>query len=116
MAFRNIRVRPLAAVPPPKKGELQEADFNFHGPLGSDGARLVRIGANHFQLTLGHAPTHPAWANMVQFEVLRHAYGNRLRLDVRFDHAKPQYFFDDYPLSWSCDGRNGGRFAGRRAA
>jgi hypothetical protein len=106
VAFRDIRVRPLPPLPPPQKQPLEEADFNFHGPLGSDGARLARIGENHFQLTLGHAPTHPAWANMVQFELLRHAYGNRLRLDVRFDHDRPQYLFDDYPLSWSCDGRN----------
>ncbi len=87
VAFRNIRVRPLPAAPPPAKHELQAADFNFHGPLGSDDARLTGVDENHFLVTLGHAPTHPTWANMVQFEILRHAYGNRLRLDVRFDTA-----------------------------
>ena len=106
VAFRNIRVRPLPAAPPGVKHELQAADFNFQGPLGSDGARIERIGVNHFVMTLGHAPTHPRWANMVQFEIVRHARGNRLRLDVRFDHAQRDYLFDDYPLSWSCDGRN----------
>jgi hypothetical protein len=106
VAFRNIRVRPLPPAPPPAKHELQAADFNFHGPLGSDGARLKQIGVNHFELALGHAPAHPTWANMVQFEIVRHAYGNRLRLDVRFDKGQREYLFDDYPLSWSCDGRN----------
>ena len=43
---------------------------------------------------------------MVQFEMVRHAYGNRLRLDVRFDRGQREYLFDDYPPSWSCDGRN----------
>ncbi len=109
VAFRNIRLRPLPAAKVAASataGELQVEDFNFHGPLGSDGAVLKPIGANHFQLTLGHAPTHPDWANMVQFEILRHAAGKRLRLDVKFDHPKPAYLFDDYTPSWSCDGKN----------
>lgn len=88
----------LAAV------ELSVNDFRFDGPLGSGGARIERLAANHFQVTLGHAPEHPDWANNCQFQIVRNAKGNPLRLDVRFEHPKPQFAFDEYFHSWSCDG------------
>ncbi len=85
--------------------ELGIEDFRFDGPLGSEGARIEKLDATHFRVTLGHAPTHPDWANNCQFEIVRHAKGNPLRLDVKFDHPKPQFAFDEYFHSWSYDGR-----------
>lgn len=85
--------------------ELCVKDFRFDGPLGSEGARIEKQGANHFRITLSHAPTHPDWANNCQFEIVRHAQGNALRLDVEFKHPKPQFAFDEYFHSWSYDGR-----------
>lgn len=84
--------------------ELSVDDFRFDGPLGSGGTRVEKLGVNHFQVTLGHAPAHPDWANNCQFQIARNAKGNALRLDVRFEHPKPQFAFDEYFHSWSCDG------------
>ena len=64
--------------------ELSVEDFSFKGPSGCGGASIEKIGTNHFKATLGHAPRHPDWCNMLQFRILRHAKGNRLRLDVVF--------------------------------
>lgn len=89
---------------PVRAAELQVDDFRFDGPLGSQGARIERLGANHFCVTLGHAPEHPDWANNCQFEIVRRAKGNALCLDVRFEHAKPRFAFDEYFHSWSHDG------------
>jgi hypothetical protein len=86
--------------------ELQVSDFKFNGELGSAGAVLTRTGANRFQLTLDHAPTHDDWANKVQFEILHNAAGNNLRLDVKFNYASPNYFFDEYKQAFSYDGDN----------
>ena len=86
--------------------ELQAGDFWFRGPLGSDGASIRKLGPNHFELLLGHAPKHPDWANNVQFEIRQNAKGNPLRLEVAFNHPKPTMLFDEYPPSWSHDGEN----------
>jgi hypothetical protein len=84
--------------------ELSVDDFKFDGPLGSQGTKIKRIAKNHFQITPGHAPQHPDWANMVQFEITAHAKGNSLRLDVEFPHTEPHYPFNSYSYSWSYDG------------
>jgi hypothetical protein len=81
-------------------------DFKLDGPLGSEGAKIERLGKNHLLMTLGSAPEHPDWANSCQFEIVRHARGNALRLEVKFAHEKPQYHFDTYFHSWSYDGRS----------
>lgn len=83
--------------------ELSVEDFKFDGPLGSQGTTIEKIGRNHFKVKPGHAPEHPDWANMVQFEITQHARGNALRLDVEFPHDTPHYLFNDYSYSWSYD-------------
>ena len=85
--------------------EIGIADFCFNGRLGSQGAKIARVGANHFRIELGHAPGHPEWCNLLQFELLRHARGNRLRLDVTFDGCR-KYRFNHDASTWSYDGRN----------
>ena len=86
--------------------ELSVEDFKFDGPLGSQGTTIEKIGRNHFKVAPGHAPEHPDWANMVQFEITQHARGNSLRLDVEFPHDTPHYLFNDYSYSWSYDMEN----------
>jgi hypothetical protein len=93
---------PIAAA----RKELSVGDFRFDGPIGSAGARIAKLGANHFRMTLSHAPQHPDWANSCQFQITGNAKGNRLLLEVEFEHPKPQYRFDEYFHSWSYDGRN----------
>lgn len=84
--------------------ELSTADFKFDGPLGSEGATIEKVAPNHFKVVLGHAPEHPTWCNMLQFQILRHAKDNRLKLDVYF-HGGDAYRFNHYPYSsWSYDG------------
>jgi len=104
---RRVLIAALLVLSSPwaAAAELQVEDFRFDGPLGSDGAKIERLGTNHFRITLSHAPEHPDWANNCQFEIVRHAKGNALRLDVAFDHPKPRYSFDEYFHSWSYDGR-----------
>jgi hypothetical protein len=87
---------PAEAKAETARHELSIGDFRFDGPLGSGGAKLEKLGPEHFQVTLSHAPGHPDWANNCQFQITRNAKGNRLLLDVRFDHPKPQYAFDEY--------------------
>ncbi len=84
--------------------ELSVHDFKFDGSLGSAGAKIEILGRNHFKVSLGHAPNHPDWSNMLQFEITGNARGNTLRLDVEFQHEKPQYYFNHYFNSWSYDG------------
>lgn len=86
-------------------GELSVADFNFNGPLGSNGAQIEKLGTNHFRVTLSHAPENPGWSNMLQFEITKNAKGNSLQLDVVFSGG-PMYSFNDYFYSWSYDGVN----------
>jgi hypothetical protein len=57
-------------------------------------------------MTLSHAPQYLDWANSCQFQITGNAKGNRLLLEVEFEHPKPQYRFDEYFHSWSYDGHN----------
>lgn len=84
--------------------ELEVGDFNFSGPLGSDGARIEKLGKNHFRVTLGHAPNHPEWPNKLNFQIVRNAKGNGLRLEVVFEGGKSMAF-NEYFQSWSYDGK-----------
>ena len=108
--FACGRCRPA----PPAKHELQAADFNFRGPLGSDGARLAQVDADHFLVTLGHAPTHPDLGEHGAVRDSPPRLGNRLRLDVRFDIAG-RVPFDDYPRHGPATAGTGGRSLGRKA-
>ncbi len=85
--------------------ELSVDDFDFNGPLGTQGATITKVARNHFKVVPGHAPNHPDWPNMVQFRIKDHAKGNALRLDVEFNQSS-EYPFNDYSYSWSCDGKN----------
>ncbi len=91
---------PLALAAPP---ELAVEDFRFDGPLGSQGARIERVGRNHFKVTLAAAPHQPGWPNKLQFEILRHALGNTLQVDVAFAGGKGMPF-NEYHHSFSYDG------------
>ncbi len=85
--------------------ELAVEDFTFEGPSGCQGATVEKIDGNHFKVTLGHAPHHTDWCNMLQFRILRHAKGNRLRLDVVFNGGNA-YRFNHNSSTWSYDGEN----------
>jgi hypothetical protein len=86
--------------------DLSVEDFTFDGPFGSQGARIDKVDRNHFKVTLGHAPGHTDWCNMLQFQILRNAKGNSLQLDVCFLGGNA-YRFNHYPhSSWSYDGEN----------
>lgn len=87
-----------------RPAELTVADFRLDGPLGSEGSTIERIGTNHFRMTLGHAPNHPEWCNKAQFEIVRNARGNSLRMDVVF-HGGNSMIFNEYFISWSYDGK-----------
>ena len=52
--------------------------------MGSDGAKIEKLGENHFKISLGHAPEHPTWCNMLYFRIVRNAKGCKLRVDVEF--------------------------------
>ena len=87
-------------------GELSVEDFTFDGPFGCHGATIEKLGPAHFKVTLGHAPEHADWCNMLGFQILRNAKGNALRLDVFF-HGGNAYRFNHYPhSSWSYDGHD----------
>lgn len=83
--------------------ELTEDDFSFEGPLGSEGTTIEKLGTNYFKVTLGHAPAHPNWPNKLNFQILRHAKGNSLRLVVT---GPTHYAFNEYFQSWSYDGEH----------
>jgi len=86
--------------------ELSVDDFDFDGPLGSQGATIERIARNHFKIVLGHAPKHPTWCNMLQFAIKQNAKGNRLRLNVYFFGGN-DYRFNHYAhSSWSYNGKD----------
>lgn len=59
------------AARPAAAKELAVEDFQFDGPLGSDGATIERLGENHFKISLGHAPQQPTWCNMLYFQIDR---------------------------------------------
>ena len=85
--------------------ELSVDDFVFDGPLGSDGATIEKLAANHFKITLGHAPEHSDWCNMLYFKIASHAKGNSLRLDVCFNGGN-KYRFNHNSCTWSYDAKN----------
>ena len=91
-----IDARPAAAA------ELSAGDFKFDGPLGSQGAKIERLAANHFKITLGHAPNQPTWCNMLYFQITRNAKGNKLRVDVEFPGGDA-YRFNHNAATWSYD-------------
>lgn len=96
----------LSASTPSLGGELSTDDFSFDGPFGCQGATIEKLGRNHFKVTLGHAPGHPDWCNMLGFQILRNAKGNALELDVSFLGGNA-YRFNHYAhSSWSYDGEN----------
>ncbi|MCP4639512.1 MAG: carboxypeptidase family protein, partial [bacterium] len=79
-------------------------DFTFEGPLGSQGTTISEVGENHFEVALGHAPTHPDWNNKLQFTILRHAKGNQLTLDVVFKTGTgSHYALNESSHSFSYD-------------
>jgi hypothetical protein len=86
-------------------GELSADDFKFDGPLGSQGATVEKVDDNHFKIVLGHAPKQPTWCNMLYFQIVRNAQGNRLRLDVEFPGGDA-YRFNHNSATWSYDGEN----------
>ncbi|MBE7559872.1 hypothetical protein HS125_13375 [bacterium] len=63
------------------------------------------MGENHFKVSLGAAPGHPDWPNLLQFTILRNAKGNALQLDVVFTGGTG-YSFNEYFQSYSYDGVN----------
>ena len=96
-ALAPTRVRAQAVQP------LSTTDFAFDGPLGSQGARIEVVAANHFRVRLGAAPNQPGWPNKLNLRILRHARGNALRLDVDFPGGR-DYAFNEYHQSFSYDG------------
>lgn len=103
MAFALLLIT-ASFAPAASAAVLEVGDFDFNGPLGSEGAKIEKVGHNHFLVTLSHAPNQPNWANMAQFRIVRNAKGNALRMDVQFTSEKPLYLFDDYFYSYSTDG------------
>ena len=87
------------------QAELSTDDFRFDGPLGCQGASIEKIDRNHFKVTLGHAPEHTDWSNMLQFQIKQNAKGNSLRLDVVFNGGDA-FRFNTYSYSWSYAGKN----------
>ncbi len=83
--------------------ELNEADFRFDGPLGSEGAEIEKIETNLFRVRLSHAPNQPEWNNKLQFEITQNARGNDLVLIVE---GPPRYAMNEYFYSWSYDMEN----------
>lgn len=86
-------------------GELSVDDFKFDGQSGSDGATIEKIGKDHFKISLGHAPGQPTWCNMLYFQILRNAKGNKLRVDVEFKGGNA-YRFNHNSATWSYDRKN----------
>jgi hypothetical protein len=83
---------------------LSVDDFTFEGPLGSEGTTIKKVGKNHFEVALGHAPEHEDWNNKLQFTILRNAKGNDLTLDVVFEKGRKGYYtLNEYAQSYSYD-------------
>jgi len=95
----------LAAGATAIAGELSVDDFKFDGPLGCQGAKVEKFAENHFKISLGHAPEHPDWCNMLYFQIVRNAKGNKLRVDVQFK-AGNKYRFNHNSATWSYDAEN----------
>jgi hypothetical protein len=90
--------------PPVMAGELSVEDFKFDRPLGSEGATIEKLGENHFKISLGHAPEHPTWCNMLYFQIVRNAKGHKLQVDVEFTGGNA-YRFNHNSATWSHDGK-----------
>ena len=86
--------------------ELTTDNFDFNGPLGSEGAQIEKLDKNHFKIMLNHAPGHENWANNTQFMITGNARGNNLILDVIFNHDNPKHLFNNNFCSWSYDMEN----------
>jgi hypothetical protein len=86
--------------------ELSIQDFKFDGEIGSSGAKIEKIGKNHFRVILGHAPNKENWSNTLQFEITNNARGNNLRLNVEFPVEDARFKFNGYYYSWSYDKTN----------
>ena len=86
-----------------KTNELSVSDFNFDGPLGSDGTVIEKLDKNYFRVQLGHAPNQPEWNNKLNFEITGNAKGNDLVLLVE---GPPRYAMNEYFCSWSYDMEN----------
>lgn len=95
----------LLAVTHLPAAELSVEDFKFDGPLGSAGTTINKIATNHFKISLGHAPEHPDWCNMLYFQIVRHAKGNAPRIDVEFTGGD-SYRFNHNSCTFSYDGRH----------
>ncbi len=78
--------------------ELTGNDFNFNGPLGSEGTTIEKVDGNTFRVKMGHAPGNPDWSNMLNFQITGNAKGNNLTLIVS---GPPRYPVNSYFYSWS---------------
>jgi len=85
-------------------GELSVEDFTFDGPLRSEGARIEKLGVNHFKVILGGAPKHSSWPNKLNCQITRNAKGHALRLDVTSPGGN-KYAFNEYFQSYLYDGK-----------
>lgn len=94
-----------AGGPGAAAGELSVEDFKFDGPLGSDGATVEKLAKDHFKISLGHAPEHPTWCNMLYFQIVRNAKGHRIRVDVAFPGGDA-YRFNHNSATWSHNGKH----------
>jgi hypothetical protein len=99
----NVAVLMIALQACKSSKELSVSDFNFNGPLGSDGATVEKLGRNTFRVNLGHPPNQPEWCNKLNFEITGNAKGNDLLLVV---NGPPQYPMNEYFCSWSYDMEN----------
>lgn len=63
-------------------GELTVEDFQFDGEYGSEGAKIEKVGKNHFRVDLKRVPENKNWTNMLQFIITKNAAGNSLRIDI----------------------------------
>lgn len=94
-----------ASAPITEAAELSVDDFKFDGPSGSHGAKVEKVAENHFKISLGNAPKQPTWCNMLYFQIVRNAKGNKLRVDVEFKGGNA-YRFNHNSATWSYDYEN----------
>jgi hypothetical protein len=89
--------------------ELVVGDFKFDGEFGSKGARIEKLGPNHFKIILAGSPGHSNWPALAQFEITGNAKGNSLSLEAEFPPVEGMptaYSYMDYIYSWSHDREN----------
>lgn len=86
--------RPATASAPADVAELEVGDFSFTGSMGCPGAKIEKLGRNHFRVAAGRVdpklmprvvsnPTKDRnlMDRVIGLTILRHAKGNDLRLD-----------------------------------